>query len=323
MTPRAPEPLELPVAASDDGRRLDQFLVEHAEGMSRSAWSRMIRRGHVRVNGASVTKPGAELLAGNVVRVELPAPVDSTLQPEAIPLSVIAEDDDIIVIDKPSGMPVHPGHGRTSGTLVHALLGRGTTLSPTGAPERPGIVHRLDMGTSGVMVVAKSEPAHRGLAAAFASRAVDKRYLALVWGRIDPEADTLTRAIGRSQRDALKMAVSATRGRSREAITDYRTAESFAGFSLLDVRPRTGRTHQIRVHLQAAGHPLVGDDRYGGAHTGGVQDPLRRKALREFGRLALHAAQLSFDHPVGGKRVTYRAPLPSAFEQLLEALRSV
>jgi len=227
----------------------------------------------------------------------------------------------LVVVDKPAGLVVHPGHGRRTGTLVNALLGRGTSLAPAGGAERPGIVHRLDAGTSGVIVVAKTDRAHRGLSNAFALRQVDKRYLALVWGHPDPPSGTIERGIGRSRNHPVKMAVRSTRGRARPALSHYRTLESMPGFAFLEVLPRTGRTHQIRVHLQSIHHPLVGDDRYGGRAWRGVQDPLKRKAIREFDRLGLHAADLAFDHPASGQRVRFSSPLPDLYQRLLEVLR--
>jgi len=234
---------------------------------------------------------------------------------------VVHEDEHLVVVLKPAGMVVHPGHGRTAGTLVNALLGSGIPLSPTGAPDRPGIVHRLDKDTSGLLAVAKSAAAHAGLARAFAERRVEKRYRALVWGHPDPASGRIERAIGRSRAHPLKMAVRATRGRPRVAETRYETAEFLPGFALLDLWPLTGRTHQIRVHLQSIHHPIVGDEQYGGRAWRGVQDPLKRRAIRRFERLALHAAHLAFAHPVTGAALSFQAPLPSEFEELLRALR--
>jgi 23S rRNA pseudouridine1911/1915/1917 synthase len=218
-------------------------------------------------------------------------------------------------------MVVHSGAGCDEGTLVNALLGRGTTLAPAGGVERPGIVHRLDRGTSGLMVVTKTDRAHRALAAAFAERAVRKRYLALVWGRPDPPEGTVERPIGRSRTNPTKMTVGASRGRRRSAVSHYATRESLPGFALLDVEPLTGRTHQIRVHLQSIHHPIVGDERYGGRSWRGVLDPIKRKALREFDRLALHAAALAFRHPTSGRALRFTARRDAQIEALLAVLR--
>jgi 23S rRNA pseudouridine1911/1915/1917 synthase len=239
--------------------------------------------------------------------------------PEPIPLVVVYEDDDLVVIDKPAGIVVHPGHGRRSGTVVNALLARGTPLARRGAPERPGIVHRLDAGTSGLLIVAKTDGAYDALGAAFARRAIDKRYLALVWGRPESATGTIAAALGRSRTNPLKMAIG---GRAaRAAVSGYRTLEALPGFALLDVRPETGRTHQIRVHLQSIGHPVVGDDCYGGRRWRGLLDPPKREAVRAFKRLALHAAELGFAHPRTGAPLRLEAPLPPEFDDLLRALR--
>lgn len=311
----------LSAPAGSEGRRLDRFLSEHLADWSRSALRRLIDEGRVAVDGTAATKPGLGLKPGMSIRVELPPPPAASPVPQEIPLDVRYEDDDLLALVKPSGLVVHPGHGRRDGTLVNALLGRGTRLASIGAPDRPGIVHRLDRETSGLLVVAKSDAAHRGLARALAARQVAKRYVALVWGRPDPAAGRIERAIGRSRASPVKMATRGTRGRTRHALTIYRTTESFPGFALLDLQLRTGRTHQIRVHLQSIHHPIVGDERYGGRRWRGVQDPRRRNALRDFGRLALHAAELRFAHPVTGRTLHLRAELPPEFERLLDVLR--
>jgi 23S rRNA pseudouridine1911/1915/1917 synthase len=310
---------EVPEAAA--GRRLDRFLGEQAEGRSRSALRRLILDGRVQIDGLVVKKPSHALRPGTRIVVDLPPSPPPGPLPESIHLELLHEDPHLVVVLKPAGMVVHPGHGRASGTLVNALLGRDILLSPTGAPDRPGIVHRLDKGTSGVVVVAKSAEAHAGLAAAFAERRVTKQYRALVWGHPKPASGSIERSIGRSRSQPLKMAVRGTRGRTRVAETRYETKEILPGFALLDLWPRTGRTHQIRVHLQSIHHPIVGDEQYGGRAWRGVQDPLKRKAIREFDRLALHAADLSFSHPVTGVDLRFHAPLPPEFEALLRALR--
>jgi 23S rRNA pseudouridine1911/1915/1917 synthase len=251
--------------------------------------------------------------------VLLPPEEQAGPAPEPIPLRAVHEDDDVLVIDKPAGLIVHPGHGQRSGTLVNALIARGTPLAKQGAPDRPGIVHRLDQGTSGLMVIAKTGAAHDALSRAFAERRVAKGYVALVWGRPDPASGTIEAPLGRSRTHPVKMAV-AGRG-SRPAKSVFETRESMAGFALLEVRPETGRTHQIRVHLQSIGHPIVGDDRYGGQQWRGVLDPIKRKAIREFERLGLHAAELALEHPTSGARMHWTAPLPEEFKALLRVLR--
>jgi len=313
--------LSLLVPPESSGRRLDRFLAERIGGTTRSALRRLIDDGRVAVDGRAATKPGLGLKTGMTIRVVLPPPPSEMPLPQSIPLDVLYEDDDLLALAKPAGLIVHPGHGHREGTLINALLGRGTRLASVGAPDRPGIVHRLDRDTSGLLVVAKSDRAHRRLARAWAERRVAKRYVALVWGHPDPPAGRIERPIGRSRSTPLKMATRGTRGRTRPALTLYRTVETLPGIARLDLDLRTGRTHQIRVHLQSIHHPVVGDERYGGRQWRGVLDPLRRKALRELDRLALHAAELVFDHPVSGRPLHLRAELPADLERLLEVLR--
>jgi 23S rRNA pseudouridine1911/1915/1917 synthase len=254
-----------------------------------------------------------------LVEVDPPAPEPTSLLPEAIPVEVLFEDRDLAVVDKPAGLVVHPGHGRPTGTLVHALLGRGVSLAPAGGTLRPGIVHRLDRETSGLLVVAKSDAAHRALARAFAERAVSKTYLALVWGRPVPAEGRIDRAVGRSRTDRTRMSIHAPRGRA--AVTLYTTVERLAGATLLEVDLVTGRTHQIRVHFSAIGHAVVGDARYGGSPWKGLRPGPVRDALRETRRIALHARRLAFVHPITGEALEFRAPAPSDFETLVEAFR--
>jgi 23S rRNA pseudouridine1911/1915/1917 synthase len=279
----------------------------------------LILDGRVTVDGKPASKPGVALEEGMTIAVRLPPPPDDRPRAEAIPLDVVHEDDVLLVVDKPAGLVVHPGHGRRDGTLVNALLGRGTPLSPRGAPDRPGIVHRLDRETSGLLVVAKTEAAHAALSDAFGRRAIRKRYEALVWGHPEPAEGVIEKQIGRSRSNPVKMTI---RGRgSREAVTRYAVREWLPGFAWLTLHPETGRTHQIRVHLQSIHHPIVGDARYGGRMWKGVQDPDKRKVLRDFDRLALHASRIAFAHPETGREVAFSAPLPASFEALLDALR--
>lgn len=309
------------VPAASEGTRLDRFLAEMIEDRTRSFLRRLIVEGEVTIDGEAVTKPGTPVKPGMEVRIRIPAPVEGRPLPEEIPLEVIHEDDDIIVVVKPAGLVVHPGHGRSCGTLVNALLGRGVALSSTGAPDRPGIVHRLDKETSGLLVVAKTESAHERLARAFERRLVRKRYRALVWGHPDPPAGRIELPIGRSRSNPLMMSVRSTRGRRRSALSTYETMEVMPGFALLAVSPETGRTHQIRVHMQSIHHPVVGDARYGGRGWRGVQDGVKKQAIRKFERLALHASDLAFTHPAGGGEIEFHSPLPPEFEELLNKLR--
>ncbi|HXV75230.1 MAG TPA: RluA family pseudouridine synthase [Candidatus Polarisedimenticolaceae bacterium] len=315
------ETLRFAVPLEADGVRLDRFLTERIAGTTRASVGRLIRADRVRVDERPAKKTGLALKPGMTIRVDLPQPVTGAVAAERIPFDVIYEDDELLVVDKPAGLTVHPGHGRPSGTLVNGLLGRGIALSPVGAPDRPGIVHRLDRETSGLLVVAKTERAHRALAHDFAERRVAKRYRALVWGHPRPADGTVEREIGRSRGNPTRMTVHATRGRRRSARTHYRTIESLPGFGLLDVELETGRTHQIRVHLESIGHPIVGDERYGGRGWRGIQHPLKRKAVREFDRLALHAVGLAFRHPGTGRELRFRVGVPPAFARLLVVLR--
>jgi 23S rRNA pseudouridine1911/1915/1917 synthase len=314
------ETVKLRVGDAEQGSRLDRFLAAALTDHTRSALRRMILGRRVTVNGAPALKPGQTVARGSSVEVALPPPRGEVPLPESIPLVVVFEDDHLLVIVKPAGMVVHPGHGRSGGTLVNALLGRGTRLAAIGGPARPGIVHRLDRGTSGLLIVAKTDAAHLALSDAFSRRAIRKRYTALVWGHPEPPRGTIERPIGRSRTNPVKMSVHSRR--TRTAVTVYETREVLRGFSLLEVRPETGRTHQIRVHLQSVHHPIVGDERYGGRQWRGVQDPRKRKALREFDRLALHASGLCFDHPTTGRELSFSAPEPDDLAELLRALRA-
>jgi len=269
----------------------------------------------VLVGGRSVKKTGVELRAGSVVRVTVPETQRADLTPEDLPLAVIYDDPAFLVINKPPDVVVHPGAGRRSGTLVNALLYHVKDLSGIGGVERPGIVHRLDRGTSGVMVVAKSDAAHRHLAKQFQSRGVEKEYLALVWGK--PRAGlVLDRPIGRDPRQRKKMSTRAARG--RQALTRVIDVEPFRGVSWTRVSIATGRTHQIRVHLSESGHAVVGDALYGGVHA---KMPVHLSMLKAVERPLLHAARLSFDHPANGRRLSFEAPVPTDMSRVLIALR--
>ncbi len=313
------EILRLAVPDDADGSRLDVFLASRVPDRSRSALRRLIVEGRVQVNGRTAEKAGLSLAGGAEVEIALPPPLPATPQPEPIPVDVVYEDEHLLAVLKPAGLVVHPGHGRGSGTLVNALLGRGTPLAPAGGVVRPGIVHRLDRETSGLLLVAKTDAAHRALAAAFARREVRKTYLALVWGHPDPRAATIDRGIGRSRSDRTRMAVGASG--SRSAVTSYRTIEALPGFALLEVDLVTGRTHQIRVHFEALKHPVVGDTRYGGQPWRNLRDSAKRAAILGFHRLALHAARIALTHPVTGRPLVLEAPAPPEFDSLLATLR--
>lgn len=298
------------VTAAEAGTRLDQFCQAELDGVSRARVQAWIADGQVRVNDRAA-KPAQRLKAGDRVFVAAPPPPeDAVAKPEAIPLAVVYEDDDLIVIDKPVGMVVHPAPGSPSGTLVNALLHhcRGG-LSGIGGVARPGIVHRLDKDTSGLLVVAKHDRAHLGLSAQIAAKTAVRRYWAVVGGHMPSPEGRVDAPIARHPTHRQKMAVVPG---GRPAATRWRVLESFKGFDWVECTLETGRTHQIRVHLAHVGHPLVGDPVYGGDRTLPVKLPGQ----------ALHAHTLSFDHPVTGEPLTFTAPPPAHFEKLLSYLRS-
>lgn len=292
---------------SGTGERLDVFLSRNFQEFTRSEFQRLVDLGRVSVNGAR-KKPGYRLRPGDRVEVDLPQRETAGVSAENIPLRILYEDADIIVIDKAAGMIVHPGAGARTGTLVNALLHHFPEVRGIGPEERPGIVHRLDKETSGVMVVARSLAAYGELLRQFKAREVAKVYLALVRGRMPSPAGRFDRPIGRHVKDGQRMSVRTRKPRT--AITDYEVRAVFRDFSLLEVQPLTGRTHQIRVHLAEAGHPVAGDRRYGSG----------RPAKIRLARLFLHAHRLAFRHPVSGRPLAFLSPLPN---ELASALKSV
>ena len=299
------------------GTRLDQYLADRLPQFSRTRLQEWIRAGHVRVDGVA-SRPNRRLHGGEAIEVLPPVSTPSRLAPAAIPLEVLHRDEHLLVLVKPAGLVVHPGAGTRGPTLVHALLGLGATLSGVGGEERPGIVHRLDRDTSGVMVVACSDAAHRALAAAFQERRVEKEYRAICWGSVAPRSGLIDLPIGR---DPVRRRTMSPRGRKlRDARTRYRTLESLPGFTYLEIGLETGRTHQIRAHLRSRGHPIVGDREYGGAGWQRVRRPELREAIRAFDRLALHAHRLRFAHPVSGEPLDFQAPLPAALTALLACM---
>jgi 23S rRNA pseudouridine1911/1915/1917 synthase len=307
-----------PLTVDDDrtGERLDRYLADAVPGLSRSQAQRLIDDGHVRVEGRQA-KANLALKAGDVVHVTLPEPVPAAAVAEDIPLPVLYEDPDIVVVDKPAGMVVHPAAGHSSGTLVNALLHHVDDLSGIGGELRPGIVHRLDKGTSGVMVVAKHDAAHEALAAQFEERTVEKEYVALVWGVVQA-GRRIDLPIGRDPKDRQKM--SARSRRARSAVTRITRADHLRGVTLCQVAIHTGRTHQIRVHLSAIGHPVVGDATYGGVKARVAQD---LRPLRRLERPFLHAARLAFTHPTDGRPMSFEAPLPEDLQSILDELRVI
>ncbi len=297
------------MAEAEAGQRLDHFLAAKMAGQSRARIQAWIEEGRVRAGGA-MRKASWKVRAGERIEVEPAEPPPLRAFPEEIPLEILHEDDAVAAVNKPAGLVVHAGAGRVAGTLVNALLHRYGRLSEPGDAMRPGIVHRLDKGTSGVILVARTEAAHQSLAQQFASRTVEKVYLALVEGRVAAGQGVIDKPIERDPVRRTRM--TARTGRGRRALTEYRVVERFEKFTLLEVRIRTGRTHQIRVHLASIGHPVAGDTLYGAA--------ARPAGLEPLGRPWLHAWRIGFVSPASGKRVTVEAPLP---EELVRWKRSL
>ncbi len=305
--PAPSEARQLIAGPGDAGRRLAQFLVEKITGTSRARIQALVRAGRVRVNAPGSTqgspaKAGYRLRGGETVTVEWQPPRPLRAFAEDIPLEILYEDDELVVVNKPAGMAVHAGAGRDAGTLVNALLGRFGALSGASGEIRPAIVHRLDRQTSGVLLVARTDQAHRALAAQFQAREVSKTYLALVHGRVEAERGRIAAPIARDLKRRRRM-TSRRRG-GREALTEFRVLRRLPRFTLLEVTIHTGRTHQIRVHLAAEGHPVAGDTLYGA--PGGL-----------LGRNFLHAARIGFRHPADGRPMEFSAPLPAELQAFL------
>jgi 23S rRNA pseudouridine1911/1915/1917 synthase len=303
------------VTEDSAGARVDRFLASVVGGTSRSQIQRLIKEGRVRVDGR-LARANQPVKMGQTVAVDIPEPAEPLLRPEPVTLPIVYEDRDLVVVNKPAGMVVHPAAGHATGTLVNALLHHVSDLSGIGGEKRPGIVHRLDRGTSGLMVVAKHDAAHEHLAEQFRSREVEKEYVALVWGVVQT-GRRIDAPIGRDPANRKKM--SARARRSREAVTRIvRTERLGPALTLAHVAIHTGRTHQIRVHLSAIGHPIVGDALYGGVHR---RVPGDLRAVTHLDRPFLHAARLAFRHP-DGRRMEFTSPLPADLARVLEDLRA-
>jgi 23S rRNA pseudouridine1911/1915/1917 synthase len=303
------------VAPGEERIRLDQYLTARLKDQSRSQIQTWIRMGLARVNGAEA-KTGYLVRQNDEIVLQIPESRPLKLEPEDIPLTILYEDDDLAVLDKPAGIVCHSGAGVRSGTLVNALLFHMKTL-PAGDPLRPGIVHRLDKLTSGLLVVAKNDRTLRALAEQFKNREVKKEYLALVYGRPKPSNGTIDMPLGRDPVDRKKISVRAHRARS--AVTHYEISRKFEKFTLLRVRIETGRTHQIRVHLSQIGHPVVGDTLYGGNRAKSLPAELRRP-VEALNRHFLHACSLAFKHPQSGSFLSFSASLPHELESFLALL---
>jgi 23S rRNA pseudouridine1911/1915/1917 synthase len=316
------------------GQRLDRLLTGELAGFSRSRLQAIIREGAVQSNGRTIGDPGHRVKSGERIVVALPEAEPPEPKGEKIALNVLYEDSHIIVIDKPAGLVVHPAPGHREGTLVNALIAHcGESLSGIGGVKRPGIVHRLDKDTSGILVVAKTDAAHRGLAEQFSAHGADGRlrraYLALVWGTFDRPSGMIDAPLQRSTRNRTKMMVT-RRAEARHAVTHYEVLETFAGAkgkpvaSLVRAELETGRTHQIRVHLAHIGHPVMGDPVYGSGFksSAALLDSRAKAALERLGRQALHAANLGFEHPVTLRKLVFESPPPADMASLMAALVS-
>jgi 23S rRNA pseudouridine1911/1915/1917 synthase len=306
------------------GKRLDVFLCQELAGISRNQIQHLIDSGRVKVDGKSAPA-GRKLKGGENIEVDIPPAEPHILAPEIIPLAIIFEDEYLLVLNKPPGLVVPPGAGRKDGTLVNALLAHTDHLAHLGDPFRPGIVHRLDKDTSGLMMVAKTDPAYTALAAMIQARQVSRRYLALVWGTPRQDKFTIEAPIGRKPSDRKQMAVITAPGRTaRAARTEIQVLEKFGEITLLEAALSTGRTHQVRVHLSYFGHPVVGDPTYGSRLARGETarlDLITGQLVEALPGQALHAYLLAFAHPITGQELTFRAEPPEAFRCLLEHLR--
>ena len=302
----------LRVAPAAAGTRLDRWLTDRLSELSRARLQALIEAGHVRVDGR-VLKASHRLRGGETVEIEIPPPPREELEPEPAELAIVHEDAHVLVLDKPAGLVVHPGAGHSRGTLAAAVLAHAPETAGVGGPRRPGIVHRLDKDTSGLLVIAKSRAAYDALVEQLASRTVTRRYLAIVHGRVRAAAGVVDTPIGRDPHDRVKMAVRPP-GRGKRALTRYRVLERFADFTLVEASLETGRTHQLRVHLASLGHPVAGDAVYGGRRRAPL--PVVCEGL------ALHAAALAFVHPASGTRMEFASPLPARMERLLSHLRN-
>jgi 23S rRNA pseudouridine1911/1915/1917 synthase len=306
------------VGPNEQGLRMDVYLSRKDPTLSRSQARRLIDDGDALVDGKAV-RASHRIRPGEKVSLRKPPPVPSEIVPEEIPLDIRYEDDAILVVDKPAGMVVHPAAGNNRGTLVNALQFHCRSLSGIGGVMRPGIVHRLDKGTSGLMVIAKSDEAHRRLSEQFKKRLVSKHYTALVHGNVRQDEGIVDAPVGRHPVERKKMSTASRRGKA--ALTRWRVLERFGAFTLLEAKIETGRTHQIRVHLSALAHPVVGDSVYGGSKRF-VEAPALRAVLKNLSRQALHAGRLSFAHPVTGKEMTFESPLPGDMAEVVDFLRN-
>lgn len=315
------EKMELTYPADSGPVRLDQFITGEATELTRSTVQRLIEAGLVTVDGTT-PKPSLKLKGGERISVTIPSPVPAEPAAETIPLEILYEDGDIVVVNKPAGMVVHPGAGNPGGTLVNALLGHCRDLSGIGGTLRPGIVHRIDKDTSGVLVVAKNDAAHNSLSRQFKEHTIKRIYLALVLGSPKADKGRIESVIGRHPVDRKRM--SGKTGRGKQAVTHWQAIGRFPGITLMRLKLETGRTHQIRVHLSEAGYPLAGDPVYGDSgRLAAIHDPQLRKLIKTMGRQALHAKTLGFIHPATGAYLEFDTDLPADMAQIIDYLQGL
>jgi 23S rRNA pseudouridine1911/1915/1917 synthase len=311
--------INLIISRAHSGQRLDVFLAQSDAKLSRSRIKRLVEEGDVLVNGI-LPKPSQQLREGDTINLKIKPAEEAIAVAQNIPLDIVYEDDAIIVVNKPAGIVVHPAPGNPDNTLVNALLFHCKNLSGIGGVIRPGIVHRLDKGTSGLIVAAKTDEAHRSLSSQFENHEVHKTYQALVWGDVKGNQGEIIMAVGRHPVNRKKMSTKSRRG--KDALTLWKVRERYGAATLLDVEIKTGRTHQIRVHLSERGYPLIGDDVYGRTSRGrALREPALKEKIKALDRQALHAAKLSFLHPVSGERVVFTSQMPQDLADLCENLR--
>ena len=308
------------VAGSESGTRLDVWLYARLSDLSRTRIKALVEAGEVLVDGRRV-KVAHRLKPAAHVEVRVPPPPPEELTPESTPLAIVFEDEHVLVVDKPAGMVTHPGAGQPAGTLAAAALAHVPTMAGVGGPRRPGIVHRLDKGTSGLIVLVKTPVAYESLTAQLARRSVTRRYVGLVHGVLRPASGIIDKPIGRDARSRVRMAV-VPAGRGKRAVTRFRVLERFPDVTFLECRLETGRTHQIRVHLTSLGYSLLGDQTYGGRRETRAPDPVLGDLIAGLDGVALHAAELAFTHPVTGQRLELVSHLPDRLERILSHLRT-